>query len=393
MPDDAGFSADNGYVGPVWFDAETWDPADIPTRPWLAPGYFLRGAVTTIIGPGGVSKSSLVLAYVVALALNKKLHLMHPRGAFRSLVFNVEDDRHEQQRRLTAILGSLGKLPSAIAGMVVRSGPKEVGVLFELNPETGEVEPTPAMALLEDAIQDHAIDVLFVDPLAELHNEEENDNGAMRSIVAAFRVLAVRRNIAVVIIHHTRKGVTVAGDADAGRGASSVVGASRVVLTLTGMSPEEAKAFGVGEDARKLHFRVDGGKANYSSLTGCEWFERITSVLPNEDTVAVPVPWTPPVDSVSPEMREQVEAAIRRGSDTGPWSMKLENRPRSIKHAMVEAGIITAPGQRDLLQALMRDGFTSERWLDPNRKWVGGLQSPDGKPDNVTWWSPEDGEP
>jgi hypothetical protein len=73
--------------------------------------------------------------------------------------------------------------------------------------------------------------------------------------------------------------------------------------------------------------------------------------------------------------------------------MKLENRPRSIKHAMVEAGIITAPGQRDLLQALMRDGFTSERWLDPNRKWVGGLQSPDGKPDNVTWWSPEDGEP
>ena len=327
MDGDAGFSTENGYVPPVWLESEAWNPDDLPVRPWLAIGYFLRGHVTTIVGPGGVSKSSLVLAYVVALALKVELHGMHPRGEYRSFVFNAEDDADEQRRRLTAILAGFGRQPDAIAGKVFRTGPNKVGTLFERDPDTGDVYPTAAMTMLQEQIRFAKADVLFVDPLAELHNVEENDNGAMRAIVAAFRLMAKELNIAVVIIHHTRKGVMVPGDPDAGRGASAIVGASRVVLTLSGMSEEEAKAFGLPPDARSHYFRVDGGKANYSTLTGCEWFERISRVLANEDTVSVPEPWHPPVDAVTPEKQVQVEAALRVGSPQGPYSPQLGNTP------------------------------------------------------------------
>lgn len=390
MDGDAGFSTDHGYKAPVWLESEAWDPEDLPIRPWIAPGYFLRGHVTTIVGPGGVSKSSLVLAYVVALALKVELHGMHPRDECRSFVFNAEDDADEQRRRLTAILASFGRKPVDIAGKVFRTGPNEVGTLFERDPETGQVYPTAAMKMLKDQIRIAAADVLFVDPLAELHNVEENDNGAMRAIVAAFRVMAGELKIAVVIIHHTRKGVMVPGDPDAGRGASAIVGASRVVLTLAGMSEEEAKAFGLPPDTRTNYFRVDGGKANYSTLTGCEWFERISRLLPNDDTVSVPQPWLPPVDAVTPEKQVQVEAALRAGSPQGPYSPQLGNTARSVKHALVDAGIITTPGQRNMLAAIFKDGFVTLRFRDPFRKFVNGIRSPDGLPSGVIWEDQED---
>ena len=62
------------------------------------------------------------------------------------------------------------------------------------------------MARLETLIEEIRPVMLVVDPLAELHNCEENDNTALRSVIAKFRELAVRFEMAVVILHHTRKG-------------------------------------------------------------------------------------------------------------------------------------------------------------------------------------------
>jgi hypothetical protein len=380
-----GFTVEDAPAPAIWWETDDWDASTIPQRPWIAPGYLLRGHVTTIIGPGGVSKSSLALAYVVALALGVDFHGLRPNGAFRSVVYNAEDDSDEQRRRLTAVLTSFGKEPSALRGKVARTGPNMIGTLFERDQESKQVISTPAMIELDKLIKDAQADVLFVDPLAELHTSEENSNGEMRSIVAAFRDLAKRRNIAVVIVHHTRKGIVAPGDPDSARGASSLIGASRIVLTLAAMTPEECKGFGLAETNRKHFFRVDGGKANYHALSDAEWFERTIFKLPNGDDVAVPVPWKPPVDVVSMDMRASVEAAIERGSSLGPWSAKLENRPRSIKHALVDAGIVTAAGQKDMLAILLRDGFEIAHFQDQNRKWMNGLRSPNGKPSNVTW--------
>lgn len=375
----------------TWASSASWTAATLPARPWIAPGYLLRGAVTSVVGPGGVSKSSLMVAWAVALVLGEKFHGLHPKDKYRVVLFNVEDDDDEQRRRLTGILTSRGKQPEDIEDRLMRVGPERVGLLLDRDSEGGAIFRTNAMLELIANVKAFQADVLILDPLAELHAEDENANVALREVIAEFRSLAKELNIALVLVHHTRKGMIVPGDMDASRGASSIISASRVGLTVVSMTPEEEKALGLGIDTRKHYFRLDGGKSNYHALTDCEWFERVSYDLGQGDTVGVPVPWTPPVDSITPSIRVAIEAAIEMGSPNGPWSPRLENRPRSIKHAMIEAGITTAPGQKDLLAALLRDGFDHVKFRDENRKWALGIRSPDGKPSNVTW-SGDDGE-
>ena len=382
MPDGAGgFSISE----PTWFEDGGWDEADLPPRAWLAPGYFLRGAVTLLIGPGGVSKSTLVIAYAVALALGCDLHGMRPACAFKSLVYNVEDDATEQRRRFSAVLASMGRTPADIAGRVARIGPQRLGMLLDRDPETGAIRHTAAWTELEQKIREVRPDVLFLDPLAELHGEDENANTALREVVAEFRSLAVKHALALVLVHHTRKGLATPGDPDSGRGASSIASACRVVLTVNAMTKDEAAAFGMRPESCRHHFRVDGGKSNYASLTECEWFERHAYTLANGDLVAVPLRWTPPDDAASPDVREAIHAAVAIGSGAGPWSVKLSSDPRSIKRLLAEHGVVTAPGQRAAVDHLLASGFHVMDFKRSNRSKAQGLRSPDGLPGNVEW--------
>ena len=87
----------------------------------------------------------------------------------------------------------------------------------------------------------------------ELHDAEENDNTALRAVMAKFRNLAIQHNLAVVLVHHARKGSgSSAGDPDNLRGASSIVGAARIVLTVLTMDEEQAAKLGIGAKDRAL---------------------------------------------------------------------------------------------------------------------------------------------
>ena len=385
MPEGAGSSTVHIEPPATWFEDGNWNEADIPSRQWIAPGYLLRGAVTLVIGPGGVSKSSLMVAYAVALALGTELHGMRPKASARSILFNVEDDADEQRRRLSAVLTSVGKAPADIVGKVARVGPRRLGMLLDRHPETGALRHTAAWDDLENDIERFGPDVLFLDPLAELHADDENANVALREVVAEFRGLARKHQIAVVIIHHTRKGAAAPGDMDSGRGASSIASAARVVLTVSAMQEEDAKGFGLQPEARKNYFRVDGGKSNYHTLTDCEWFERHAYTLANGDLVAVPLPWTPPTDRLSLDTRMAIERDVAVGSAAGPWSEKLSSDARSIKHLLVQHGIVTAPGQRGVINDLHLAGFVSAEFRRGNRAIALGLRSPQGAPLNVDW--------
>ena len=218
MPDDAGFSADHGYVGPTWVSSAPWNPATLPPRPWIAPGYLLRGAVTAIVGAGGVSKSMLMIAWAIAIAVGRQYHGMHPVGRHRVALYNCEDDDPEQQRRLTAVLTSMGLNPDHIADMVMRTGPTKVGALLARDPADKTLYRTAAMIDLVANLRAFRPAVVILDPLAELHTEDENANVALREVVAEFRALAKELEMAVVLVHHTRKGMVIPGDMDAARG-------------------------------------------------------------------------------------------------------------------------------------------------------------------------------
>ena len=144
--------------------------------------------------------------------------------------------------------------------------------------------------------------MLIVDPLAELHNCEENDNTALRAIIAKFREMAVEFEMAVVVLHHTRKGAGQSpGDPDAARGASAIIGAVRVAVTVTTTSEDDAKAFGLSTDLeqRSFYVRMDDAKSNYAPLRSAQWFEKVAYELTNGDIVAAAVPWKPPEEKIA----------------------------------------------------------------------------------------------
>jgi hypothetical protein len=382
---------------PLWVHGGAWIEQDIPPRAWLARGYMLRGSVTVLAGVGSAGKSSLCVAYAVALALGARFGRFEPAGMpegasagaprRKALLYNVEDDDDEQRRRLSAALRQFAAGPSNIAGQVLRCGPASIGTLLERDSFTGAVGFTEAWHALEALLRQEKPDLVVLDPLVELHTAEENDNTALRTVIAHLRGIAQRHACAVLLVHHTRKGAE-AGDMEGIRGAGSIVGAARIALTCAPMSRDEAEALGVPADLRRRFFRVDNAKANYSPAGEAAWHELSEYELDNGDYVAAAVPWSPREGvstgpaGVAPEALALLEAGAARGAEHGPFSPRLDVQElRSVASLMSRLGIEKPVAQRTALRWLMSRGFTVQQYQDTQRRTRKGLRAPDGGPE------------
>ena len=375
----------SSYDNPgLTFDDDIWEEATLPSRPWVAPGHLMRGSVTVYTGGPGVSKSSLMVSCASALVLGVSFGKFRPVQPCKVLTYNVEDDQDEQRRRFSAAMRHFGRPISDLAGRLTRVGAERIGTL--LGEKNNKFGPLPAMDELERRIEAFKPDVVILDPLVELHDRDENDNTEVRRVMAHFRSMAVKHNLALVLLHHTRKGTAAAaGDPESARGASAVIGAARIVLTVTTMNEPDAQAFGIPADKRHHYFRVDEGKTNYSALGSAEWFEKIVHVLDNGDAVMAPAPWMLPVDLITPDKRVAIEAAVAIGSAEGPWAAKLSKDARSIRTLFSQYGIITAKGQQSLLNDLLMNGFEVAAYRRTNRGTAQGIRCVDGRPTNVSW--------
>lgn len=279
----------------LWFDDTAWDEAAIPRRAWVVPGYLLRRAVTVLSGPGSAGKSMLTVAQCISIATGSHFGRFHPTGAGKVMIYNVEDDADEQKRRFSAALRVFGGTTADIAGRVMRTGPYNIGTLLRVDPVTKRLSPTVALNRLEEAVQEFRPDALILDPFVELHDSDENDNTAVRAVMARLRAIAAKYDVAVMVLHHARKGAgSMAGDPDSLRGASAIVGAARVVLTILTMDEKEAEKLSIPDEQRRLYFRLDGAKSNYALAEDAEWFQRVPYELANGETVAAAAPWSPP---------------------------------------------------------------------------------------------------
>lgn len=381
----------------IWVQAGEWDEASIPQRPWIARGYLLRGAVTVLAGMGSAGKSSLCVAWACAVALGDRHGAFMPApvpgapadGAppRKVLVYNVEDDDHEQRRRFSAALRQFGRVPRDLSGRVLRCGPASIGTLLDRDSYSGQVQFTDAWHALEALIAQEKPDLVVLDPLVELHTAEENDNTALRQVIAHLRGIAQRHACAMVLVHHTRKGAE-AGDMEGIRGAGSIVGAARIAITAAPMSKEEADSLGIPVDLRRRFFRIDNAKANYSPASDAVWCELQEYELDNGDLVAAAVPWEPKqgVSSgpggASSEALALLQAEVKRGTETGPYSPRLDpHELRSVAAVMARVGIDKPVAQRTALRWLLGQGFTVEQYKDAQRRPRRGLRAPDGGPD------------
>ena len=101
------------------------------------------------------------------------------------------------------------------------------------------------------------------------------------------REMAGRNNVPVLAFSHVPKAArsdVSAGDLNAIRGGGAIGGAARIVLTMYGMTAEEAQQYGLSPDQALDFVRLDGAKASMSRRQGATvWLQKSGVSLDNAD--------------------------------------------------------------------------------------------------------------
>lgn len=337
------------------------DPASIPRRRFLVGKWLLRGEVTAILAPGGSGKTTFETGLALSIAtgvdtFNRGL----PEGAARVWCWNLEDDLGELQRQFAAATIQHGITATDIGDRLFVDG-LDNALCTAIETPNGAQIVEPVYQALAAELKRRAIDVLMVDPFVSSHAIGENDNRAIDAVAKAWKRVAQDCQCAIVLVHHTRKTGGNAVTVEDARGASALLGAVRVALTLNQMRDDEAARFGIADDAeRRSLVRVDAGKSNRSPAEAAFWFKLVSVDLGNGDglhpgdSVGAAIKWTPPdpFDGLSVRDLYNVQQSIAAGE----WAQSVQ-ASNWAGHAVAEALGLDASDKRDKARigALLRD--------------------------------------
>jgi RecA-family ATPase len=300
----------------------------IPPRDWIVPGLLMRRHVTVLVAPSGAGKSLLTLQIGIACAQGKEWAGWRPRRkSYRVLFINAEDDYHEICRRLAAALHRMEVDQREIADrFLVANAERVVIAKFDARSKMMKVEPLHNELI--ELIKANQIDIVVVDPFAETFEGDENSNNELKWCGVYWREIARKAECAVCLVHHTKKYASgMAGDVDAARGASALIGIARIVSTVFPMTEKEAELMLKDEEKeidrdRFRYLRYDDAKSNLSLTTSvAKWFRKDTITLDNKtdeqpaDEVGTLKPWKAKdlLDGVTEELINKFFDAVDRG--------------------------------------------------------------------------------
>lgn len=306
------------------------DPATIPIRRWLFGYWLLRGEVTAIVAPGGVGKSTLTAGMALSLASGKPfLNKTLPEGARSVWLWNLEDDRDELARQVTAC-GLRHEVGAGDCGgrLYVDSGLDKALCTATEGPN-GVRLIEPVYEALKGEIEARELDVLIVDPFVSSHDVPENDNGKIDKVAKRWKRLAAETRCSIVLVHHTKKMSGREVRAEDSRGAVALINAARSTLVLNPMSESEGEAFGIeGRQERRHYVRIDDDKPNRAPPEAA-WWMRLESVClgngtedESSDHVGAATPWTPPDPFDGLSVRDLYEVQQRLGE--GEWADNVQ---------------------------------------------------------------------
>lgn len=302
-------------VRPCFQSWQIEDFSTLPRRQWLYGQHYIRKFCSLTVAPGGLGKSTLVLTEAMAMSTGRALLGAHVGQKLKVVYYNAEDPLDEIKARVAAICIANGIDQSELVGQLfVASGRDQ-----ELNLATGEqgdiVEA--AFQMISGFIRYYGVDVVILDPLANMHDSPET-NELMRRMGKRLSRLADERNCGIEIVHHTRKLNGNEATVEDSRGGSALIGAVRAARVLNPMTPEEANRFGLSTHID--HFRIEAaGKNNLARpAEKAEWFERFGVLIPNGDWVAAVKRWDvpDPFDGITPELTRKVQHLIAEQSKT-----------------------------------------------------------------------------
>jgi hypothetical protein len=298
------------------------DPTTIPMRDWLYGTHLIRGFASATFAPGAAGKTSLKLVEAIAMATGRALLGTKPRRRCRVWYWNGEDPQEEIDRRIGAICIHYGISREELDGwLFVDTGRRMKIVIASYDPKSGNKIAEPLVKELIETIVENKIDVFFVDPFVKSYRVAENDNGAMDMVATQWVDIAEIANIAIELVHHTKKLGGTEANIESGRGAGSVANAMRSVDIVNKMLAEEGKKVGIEGFELRQYFSVFDDKPNMTiSPESKTWYKLIPIFLGNGpnggDSVGVATSWKwpDPLAGVTGADFDSAAAAIKAGA-------------------------------------------------------------------------------
>jgi len=161
---------------------------------WLVTSLWSEQAVGIIGGEPKCCKSFLALDLAVAVAAGTAClrHFAVPRAG-RVLLYAAEDALHIVRRRLEGICAAAGVALADLDVQVITAPT----VRLDLEADRRALDET--VAKLQPRL-------LVLDPFVRLHRIDENASGEVAPLLAYLRELQRRHGVAVVVVHHAKKG-------------------------------------------------------------------------------------------------------------------------------------------------------------------------------------------
>lgn len=304
---------------------EFWQPtaaASMPRTEFLYSKLYARGYTSLTLAAPKVGKSMLALAEAVDMATGRGFLTGKQAAPLRAVYYCAEDRLSDIQLRVLALCQMYGIDQGELEGrLAVASGVEhsEFCLIDGTDPKINEA----AFAGVEALCAKTAADVLIFDPLQDLSHAPET-NEAFRMLGQRMRQLASDCDVALGIIHHTRKpqmGVTPT--IDDGRGGSALRGTCRFNRLLVGMTQDEAAKADV--DDHRRYMRIADAESNLAppSSSVNRWFQKVSVHLDGDDgdgTGAIrPWQWPDAFAGITQDMAREVQARIRaKGDDDLP---------------------------------------------------------------------------
>jgi hypothetical protein len=190
-------------VEPAWRLAERADG-----ERWLVTGLWSEQAVGIVGGEPKCCKSFLALDLAVAVASGtpclRHFPVPHPG---RVLLYAAEDALHVVRRRLEGICAAAHLSLQELDVQVITA-------------PTVRLDWQADRARLERTVEQLKPRLLILDPFVRLHRIDENASGEVAPLLAFLRELQRRHALAVLVVHHAKKGAGHVRAGQALRGSS-----------------------------------------------------------------------------------------------------------------------------------------------------------------------------
>jgi RecA-family ATPase len=228
----------------------------IPQREWLVDEIIPMRQVTLIYGDGATGKTLIELQLSVAVATGTDWLGKLPKEG-NVLILSAEDDIDETHRRLADIVAGREFNMADLGGLTIAPLAGE-DALLAVSGRGGVLSATDLLAEVEATVQDIQPIMLAIDTLADTFGGDEINRAQARQFIGMLRGLAVKFNMAVVVLAHPSLSGMASGAGTSGNTAWSNSVRSRLYL-----EPVKTDTGGVPDDALR---RLTVKKVNYAKV-------------------------------------------------------------------------------------------------------------------------------